>query len=391
MKLSERTSRISESATMAVTAKASQLKASGVNVIAFAAGEPDFPTPANIKDATKKALDDNFTRYTAAGGIPALLEAITNWHRRDLGTDYGKSECIASIGGKHAIFNVMAAVLDHGDEVVLPVPYWVTFYDVINYHGGRCVQVKTEESEGYRLTAAAIEKALSPKTRMVIVNSPNNPSGAVVDRAEFEKIYELTSSRGILLMTDECYCKFVYEGDPFSIASLPGAKPNVVVIGSLSKTFAMTGWRLGYTLGPKELISAINNLQSHSTSNPTSIVQKAAIEALNGPQDSVTGMLAEYRRRRDYIIPALNEIPGVRCPTPGGAFYAYPNISSAFGKSGIRTAMDFAAKLLDDQHVAVVPGEAFGTDEHVRISYAASMDDIKEGVARMKRFMSELS
>lgn len=391
MKLSERMSRISESATMAVTAKANQLKASGVNVIAFAAGEPDFPTPTNIKDAAKKALDDNFTRYTAAGGIPTLLEAITNWHRRDLGTDYGKGECIASIGGKHAIFNVMAAILDHGDEVVLPVPYWVTFYDVVNYHGGRCVQVKTEESDGYRLTAAAIEKALSPKTRIVIVNSPNNPSGAVVDRAEFEKIYELTSSRGILLMTDECYCKFVYEGDPFSIASLPGAKPNVVVIGSLSKTFAMTGWRIGYTLGPKELISAINNLQSHSTSNPTSIVQKAAIEALNGPQDSVVEMLAEYRRRRDYIIPALNEIPGVACPTPGGAFYAYPNISSAFGKAGIKSAMDFAGKLLEDQHVAVVPGEAFGTDEHIRISYAASMDDIKEGVARIRRFMTELS
>jgi aspartate aminotransferase len=391
MKLSERMSRISESATMAVTAKANQLKASGVNVIAFAAGEPDFPTPSNIKDATKKALDDNFTRYTAAGGIPALLEAITNWHRRDLGTDYGKGECIASIGGKHAIFNVMAAMLDHGDEVVLPVPYWVTFYDVVNYHGGRCVQVKTEESDGYRLTAAAIEKSLSPKTRIVIVNSPNNPSGAVVDRAEFEKIYELTSSRGITLMTDECYCKFVYESDPFSIASLPGAKPNVVVVGSLSKTFAMTGWRIGYTLGPKELVSAINNLQSHSTSNPTSIVQKAAIEALNGSQDSVAGMLAEYRRRRDYIIPALNEIPGVACPTPGGAFYAYPNISSAFGKAGINSAMDFAGKLLEDQHVAVVPGEAFGTDEHIRISYAASMDDIKEGVARIRRFMTELS
>jgi aspartate aminotransferase len=226
---------------------------------------------------------------------------------------------------------------------------------------------------------------------MVIVNSPNNPSGAVVDRSEFQKIYELTSSRGILLLTDECYCKFVYEGDPFSIASLPGAKPNVVVIGSLSKTFAMTGWRIGYTLAPKELIGAINNLQSHSTSNPTSIVQKAAIEALNGPQDSVHGMLAEYRRRRDYIVPALNQIPGIACPTPGGAFYAYPNISSAFGKSGIRSAMEFAAKLLEDQHVAVVPGEAFGTDEHIRISYAASMDDIKEGVARIRRFMTELS
>ena len=383
--------RISESATMAVSAKAGQLKASGVNVIAFAAGEPDFPTPNRIKDAAKQALDDDFTRYTPAGGIPALKQAITDWHRNNFGTDYATSECIASVGGKHAIFNVMAALLDDGDEVVLPVPYWVTFYDVVNYHGGRCVQVKTEESDGYRLTAAAIEKTLTPKTRIVIVNSPNNPSGAVVDRAEFEKIYELTSTRGIMLMTDECYCKFVYETEPFSIASLPGAKPNVVVIGSLSKTFAMTGWRLGYTLGPKELISAINKLQSHSTSNPTSFVQIAAIEALTAPQDSVDQMLAEYRRRRDYVIPALNAIPGIECPTPGGAFYAYPNISSTFGKAGINSPIDFAGKLLDDVHVAVVPGEAFGTDAHVRLSYAASMEDLTEGLSRIRQFMTQLS
>ncbi len=383
--------RISESATMAVSAKAGQLKASGVNVIAFAAGEPDFPTPNYIKDAAKQALDNDFTRYTPAGGIPALKQAITDWHRNDFGTDYATSECIASVGGKHAIFNVMAALLDDGDEVVLPVPYWVTFYDVVNYHGGRCVQVKTEESDGYRLTAAAIEKTLTPKTRIVIVNSPNNPSGAVVDRAEFEKIYELTSTRGIMLMTDECYCKFVYETEPFSIASLPGAKPNVVVIGSLSKTFAMTGWRLGYTLGPKELISAINKLQSHSTSNPTSFVQIAAIEALTAPQDSVDQMLAEYRRRRDYVIPALNAIPGIECPTPGGAFYAYPNISSTFGKAGINSPIDFAGKLLDDVHVAVVPGEAFGTDAHVRLSYAASMEDLTEGLSRIRQFMTQLS
>lgn len=391
MKLSQRMSRISESATMAVSAKAGQLKASGVNVIAFAAGEPDFPTPAYIKDAAKQALDDDFTRYTPAGGIPQLKQAITDWHRNNFGTDYETSECIASVGGKHAIFNVMAALLDDGDEVVLPVPYWVTFYDVVNYHGGRCIQVKTEESDGYRLTAAAIEKTLTPKTKIVIVNSPNNPSGAVVDQAEFEKIYELTSSRGITLMTDECYCKFVYETEPFSIASLPGAKPNVVVIGSLSKTFAMTGWRIGYTLGPKELVSAINKLQSHSTSNPTSIVQKAAIEALTAPQDSVADMLAEYRRRRDYVIPALNEIPGIECPTPGGAFYAYPNISSTFGKSGINSPIDFAGKLLDDLHVAVVPGEAFGTEEHVRLSYAASMEDLTEGLSRIRQFMTDLS
>ena len=223
MQLSKRVSRISESATMAVTAKAGQLKAEGVNVIAFAAGEPDFPTPENIKDAAKAALDDNFTRYTPAGGIPALKKAIVEWHARDFGTDYSPAECIACVGGKHAIFNTMAALLEPGDEVVLPVPYWVTFYDVVNYHGGACVRVETKESEGFRLTAADIEKALSDKTKIVIVNSPSNPSGAVVSPDEFKKIHELTAARGAVLMSDECYCKLVYDGEPFSVASLPGA------------------------------------------------------------------------------------------------------------------------------------------------------------------------
>ncbi len=375
---------------MAVTAEAARLKSEGVNVIAFAAGEPDFPTPENIKNAAKKALDDNFTRYTAAGGIPPLKKAVIDWHKDGFGTSYEPSEVILNIGGKHSIYNVMAALLEHGDEVVLPVPYWVTFYDVVNYHGGVVVPVETQESEGFRLTAAAIEKALAPKTKIVIVNSPSNPSGAVVDREEFEKIYRLVSKAGAVLLSDECYCKLVYDSEPFSIASLPGAKENVVVVGSLSKTFAMTGWRLGYALGPKPLIKAMNNLQSHQTSNPTSIVQIAGIEALRGPQDSVQQMLAEYRKRRDYIVPALEAIPGVSCQMPGGAFYAYPNISAAFGRGGVNTALEFATKLLKEAHVATVPGEAFGTNEHIRISYAASMEDIQEGVTRIAKFMEGL-
>lgn len=390
MQLSERVGRISESATMAVTAEAARLKAEGVNVIAFAAGEPDFPTPENIKNAAKKALDDNFTRYTAAGGIPALKKAVVEWHKDGFGTSYEPAEAIINVGGKHSIFNSMAALLEHGDEVVLPVPYWVTFYDVINYHGGKVVPVETREAEGFRLTAAAIEKALTPKTKLVIVNSPSNPSGAVVGPEEFERIYSVVSKAGAVLMTDECYCKLVYEGEPFSIASLPGAKDNVIVIGSLSKTFAMTGWRVGFTLGPKPLIKVMGNLQSHQTSNPTSIAQMAGLEALTGPQESVQEMLAEYRKRRDYIVPALNEIPGVTCPTPGGAFYAYPNISSTFGRGGINSAMDFATKLLKEAHVATVPGEAFGTNEQIRISYAASMENIREGVARIRKFIEGL-
>jgi aspartate aminotransferase len=390
MQLSERVGRISESATMAVTAEAARLKSEGVNVIAFAAGEPDFPTPENIKNAAKKALDDNFTRYTAAGGIPTLKKAVVDWHKDGFGTSYEPAEAIINVGGKHSIFNAMAALLNHGDEVVLPVPYWVTFYDVVNYHGGKVVPVETRESEGFRLTAAAIEKVLTPKTKVVIVNSPSNPSGAVVDREDFEKILALCNRTGAVLMTDECYCKLVYDGEPFSIASAPGAKESVVVVGSLSKTFAMTGWRLGFALGPKPLIKAMNNLQSHQTSNPTSIVQIAAIEALRGPQDSVGKMLEEYKKRRDYIVPALQSIPGVKCPTPGGAFYAYPNISSTFGRGGVTSALDFSTRLLQEAHVATVPGEAFGTNDHIRISYAASMEDIQEGVARIRKFIEGL-
>ena len=374
---------------MAVTAEAGRLKAEGVDIVAFGAGEPDFATPDNIKQAAIRALDANFTRYTPAAGIPELRKAVCEWHKKDLDTNYEMAECIICVGGKHVIFNTMAAVVEHGDEVVLPVPYWVTFYDVINYHGGKAVRVETREDNGFRLTAADIERVLTPKTKMVIVNSPSNPSGAVVSPEEFEKIYNLVAARGAMLLADECYSHFVYDGDPFSIASVKGSKPNLVVAGSLSKTFAMTGWRLGYALAPAPLIAAINNLQSHSTSNPTSIVQKAAIEALSGPQDSIPLMLAEYRKRRDYVIPTLRSMPGVRCAEPGGAFYAYPNISAFLGKNGMATPLDFSARLLDEAHVAVVPSEAFGTDQHVRISYATSMKELERGLERIRKFLAD--
>ena len=391
MQLTQRIKGISESATMAVTAEAGRLKAAGVDVVAFGAGEPDFPTPENIKQAAIRALDDNFTKYTPAGGIPGLKNAICEYHTKHFGTSYEPSECIISVGGKHVIFNTMAALIDEGDEVILPTPYWVTFFDVVNYHGGKCVQVVTDEADGFRLTAAAIESALTDKTKIVVINSPNNPSGAVLARGEFEKIYALTSSCGVMLLTDECYCKLVYDTEPFSIASLDGAKPNVIVAGSLSKTYAMTGWRVGYLLGPKELVGAINKLQSHSTSNVTSIAQKAAIEALSGPQNSVAEMLEEYRRRRDYSVHALRDIPGVSCPMPGGAFYCYPNISCCFGKGGINSALDFSAALLKQAHVAVVPGEAFGTSEHIRLSYATSMHELERGIGRIRDFITGLS
>lgn len=389
MQLTERINRISESATMAVTAEAGRLRAEGVDVLGFGAGEPDFPTPDHIKQAAIRALDENFTKYTPAGGIPELKKAICEWHRRKLGTAYEPSECIVSMGGKHVIFNCMAALVSEGDEVVLPVPYWVTFYDVINYYGGKCVRVETREEDGYRLSAAGIEKVLTPKTKIVVVNSPNNPSGAVVAREEFEKIYELTSRRGVTLLSDECYSHLVYDSKPFSVGSLAGAKPNVIIVGSLSKTYSMTGWRVGYALAPAPLIKAVNKLQSHSTSNPNSIAQKAAIEALNGPQDSIQVMLKEYRRRRDYVVETLKSMPGIACPVPGGAFYVYPNIRRYLGGDGMATALDFAGALLNEAHVAVVPGEAFGTKEHFRLSYAASMEDLKEGLERIRKFLEK--
>jgi aspartate aminotransferase len=273
--------------------------------------------------------------------------------------------------------------------VIIPVPYWVTFKDVVNYAGGKCVFVNTDEEQGFALTAKMVEDHITPKTKIILINSPCNPSGAVVERAEFEKIFHLAKSKGIFLMTDECYCRFLYESEPFSIASMPDAKDTVVVAGSLSKTYAMTGWRIGFVLAPAAIIGGITKLQSHSTSNPTSIAQKAAIEALRGPQDSVATMLDEYRKRRAYVLERLKAMRGLKVQTPMGAFYAYPNVSGVFSeKSGIRTPMDFAEKLLAEEFVATVPGEAFGTDAHIRISYAASMEDITRGLDRLERFIN---
>jgi len=389
--IAERISSISVSSTMKVSADAEKLRAEGVDVVDFGAGEPDFPTPDNIKQAAIRALEQNFTKYTAAGGTAELRKAVCERHAQDFGTSYQPSECLISAGGKHVIFNMTQAVLNPGDEVVIPVPYWVTYKDVVNYAGARCVFADTDEKEGFVVTAALVEANLTPRTKMVIINSPSNPSGAVVDRGEFEKIFRLTVDRGIYLMTDECYCKFLYDSKPFSIASLPGAKETVLVAGSLSKTYAMTGWRVGFGLVPSSLVTAMTKLQSHSTSNPTSISQKAAVEALRGPQDSVGLMLAEYRRRRDFVITRLRAIPGVTCAEPRGAFYAYPNVSVAMGPSGMRSAQQFCEKLLAESHVAAVPGEAFGTSRHIRISYATSMHELERGLDRIHKFIAKYS
>jgi aspartate aminotransferase len=386
-RIAERIALISESSTMRVAAEATKLRAQGIDVVDFGAGEPDFPTPDNIKQAAKRAIDENFTKYTPVGGTAELKKAVCDSHRKDFGTDYKPSECLITVGGKHIIFNLMQALINPGDEVIIPVPYWVTYKDVVNYAGGKCVFVNTDESKGFTLTAAMIEPYLTARTKLIIINSPSNPSGALLDRAEFEKIYALAAKRGIFLMTDECYCKFLYDSEPFSIASLPGAKETVLIAGSVSKTYSMTGWRIGFGLMPAPIISAMGKLQSHSTSNPTSIAQKAAVEALLGPQESVGIMLAEYRKRRDFVVAKLRAIPGVTCNEPRGAFYVYPNIGVAIGKNGIADTLAFSERLLQDSHVAVVPGEAFGTDAHIRISYAASMHELERGLDRLHQFI----
>lgn len=387
--LADRISLISVSSTAKVSAEADRLRRAGEDVVDFGVGEPDFPTPSNIKQAAVHALDSNFTRYTAMAGIQELRQAVCDRHNVDYQTTYTPAECVVTVGGKHAIFNITQAVLNPGDEVIIPVPYWVTYKDVVNYAGGKCVFVETSEQDGFALTAAQVAAAITPKTRLIMINSPCNPSGAVVDDKELEKIAYLARDHGIWLMTDECYSHFLYDSTPYSVASIPGVKETVIVAGSLSKTYAMTGWRIGFVLAPAPVCTAIVKLQSHSTSNPTSIAQKGALEALNGSQDSVGQMLAEYHKRRDYVVGRLRAMPGVTCPMPRGAFYAYPNISGVLSPERLPTAMAFAEKLLAEKFVAVVPGEAFGTHSHVRISYAASMEDLRKGLDRFEAFVRE--
>jgi aspartate aminotransferase len=391
MKLAKRIARISVSKTMAVMEAAIKLREQGIDVVDFGPGEPDFPTPENIGQAAIRAIQQNFTKYTAIGGIKELKKAIIEKHARDFGSKYDMSECVVNFGGKHALFNIFSAVVEEGEDVIIPTPYWVTFGDIARYVNANPIFLATKESDGFRLTAELLERAITPKTRMVVVNSPNNPSGAVLDDAEFGRIAELCAKKDVILLSDECYSHFLYDGrKPFSIASRTDLKNHIIIAGSVSKTYAMTGWRIGYILAPAEIIGAAVKLQSHSTSNPTSISQKAALEALTGPQESVGVMLAEYAKRRKFVLDRLRAIPGVTCAEPGGAFYAYPNISTAFGKSGIKDSTDFSARLLEKVYVAVTPGEAFGTNDHVRMSYATSMEQLDKGLKRLHEFIAGL-
>jgi len=387
----DRIGRIEVSATMAVAAEAAKLRAQGANLVDFGAGEPHFPTPRHIKDAAIAAIDANFTRYTVVPGIPDVRKAIVERHSTDFGSDYAIDEAIFTTGGKLALFNTIQILVDHGDEVILPVPYWVSFKDIIQYAGGKVVLLQTRESENFRITADAIEKAITPRTKAIILNSPSNPAGSVVSAEDLERIVHLAHDRGIFLLLDECYVYLNYAGKPVSGASFTWAKEHIVVLGSLSKTYSMTGWRAGFALGPKAVVANLSKLQSQSTSNATSFVQKAAIAALSGSQECVAEFRAEFIDLRDHMLAKLAEIPGITCTKPEGAFYVYPNISAFLGKGGIRTATELATRLLHEAHVVAVPGEAFGTAEHIRISYPVTKQNIDEGTRRMAEFLARLA
>ena len=387
----DRIGRIEVSATMAITAAALKLKSEGVNLSDFGAGEPHFATPRHIKDAAIEAIEKNFTRYTNVAGIPEVRKAVVDRHACDFGSNYAPDECVFTTGGKLALFNAIQVLVDHGDEVILPVPYWVSFKDIIQYAGGKVVLVESKEAENFRITARMIEAAITPKTKAIILNTPSNPSGAVVAPEDLEAIVRLAHKHGIYVLLDECYVYLNFTGEIVSGGSFTDCKEHIVVLGSLSKTYAMTGWRAGFALGPKPVIAAMAKLQSQSTSNTASMVQRASIAALHGSQECVAEMRADYIKLRDQVLEGFKTIPGLTCTAPQGAFYVYPNISKFLGRGGIKSASDLAAKLLSEAHVVVVPGEAFGTMEHIRLSYAVSHEVVDEGVKRMREYFATLS
>jgi aspartate aminotransferase len=386
----DRIGRIEVSATMAITAAALKLKSEGVSLADFGAGEPHFATPRHIKDAAIEAIEKNFTRYTNVAGIPEVRKAIVDRHACDFGSNYTPEECVFTTGGKLALFNAIQVLVDHGDEVILPVPYWVSFKDIIQYAGGTPVYVESREDENFRVTAKMIEAAITPRTKAIVLNSPSNPSGAVVAPEDLEAIVRLAHRHGIYVLLDECYVYLNFTGQLVSGGSFTDCKEHVVVLGSLSKTYAMTGWRAGFALGPKPIIAAMSKLQSQSTSNTASMVQRASIAAVSGPQDCVAEMRADYIKLRDQVLAGFKTIPGLTCTVPQGAFYVYPNVSAFIGRGGVKSASDVAAKLLSEAHVVVVPGEAFGTAEHIRLSYAVSSDVVDEGVKRMREYFAKL-
>ena len=394
--LSNRAKGLKPSPTLAINAKAKSMQAQGIHVISFGAGEPDFDTPKNIKQAAILAINDGFTKYTPVGGIDELKDAIIHKFQRDNGLTYKRSQILVSCGGKHSFYNLAQALFDQGDEVIIPAPYWVSYPPMVALAEATPVIIDTIEENGFKMTPDDLKRVINKKTKALVINSPSNPTGSGYTKEELEKIGEIAISHQFFIISDEIYEKIVYDSFKFtSIASLSKElKDRTFVINALSKTYAMTGWRIGYTAGPEEVISAMNNIQSQSTSNPTSIGQKASVEALNAPQDEVNKMVTAFAQRKNYIVDRLNKIKGVSCYNPVGAFYVFPNFSSYYGKSyqgkKISNSTTLADFFLDVAKVAVVPGVEFGADSYERLSFATSMDNIREGLNRIEEVIKQL-
>jgi aspartate aminotransferase len=381
---------------MKVAGEAKRLKAEGIDVLDFSVGEPDFPTPENIKEAGKKALDNNQTKYTINSGTVELRKAILNKLKRDDNLDYDISEVIVNSGAKHSVFNTLFATVNKGDEVIIPVPYWVSYPEMAKMAEGVPVFVDTDEKNGFKMTPEQLEKAITPKTKVLIICNPSNPTGSAYTEEELKGIAKVCSKYNFLIISDEIYEKLIYDDYKFiSFAAIsPEMKKRTVVVNGVSKSYAMTGWRIGYCAGPKDIISAINKIQSNTTSHASSISQYASVEALNGTQETVISMLGEFRKRREYLYSELTSIKGITCYKPEGAFFLFPNISAFFGKSvddiTINNSTDFAMYLLNKANIAVVPGSAFGAEGFIRISYATSMESIKEACRRLKETVQHL-
>src|SRR4030043_49054 len=395
--LSNRAKGLKPSPTLAINAKAKAMQAQGIRVVSFGAGEPDFDTPENIKRAAIKSIEEGFTKYTAVGGIDELKDAVIQKFQRDNQLTYERSQILISCGGKHSFYNLAQALFDRGDEVIIPAPYWVSYPPMVALAEATPVMIETKEENGFKVTPEDLKKAATPRTKALVLNSPSNPTGSAYTKKELEKIAEMAISHNFFVISDEIYEKIVYDGFEFrSIASLgEEIKGRTIIVHGVAKTYAMTGWRIGYTGGPEEIISAMSNIQSQSTSNPTSISQKASVEALIGPQEEVKKMVSAFTERRNYIGDRLNEISGVSCFKPIGAFYVFPNFSEYYGKSyqgkKISNSTDLADYFLDVAKVAVVPGGEFGADPFERLSYATSMKDIREGIDRIEESLKKLS
>jgi len=397
MKLASRVALIKPSPTLTIQAKANALKAAGRDIIGFGAGEPDFDTPLNIKEAAIRAIHAGFTKYTPVGGTDELKDAVIAKLQRDNQLVYRRSEIVISCGAKHSLFNVAQVLFEEGDEVLIPSPYWVSYTDIVFLTGAKPVVIKTNANDGFKLQPAQLEAAITPRTRAIIISYPSNPAGVCYTLKELEALAEVILRKGIMIISDDIYEKIIYDDHPFyTLASLSDELKRIsIVINGVSKSFSMTGWRIGYAAGSEEIVSAMTKYQSQNTSNPTSIAQKAAVEALNGPQEGVGVMAQEFQKRRNLVVERLTAIPGVTCLNPQGAFYVFPYVAHYYGRSGdtlrqgvpqkvILNSADMATYLLDEANVALVPGGDFGHDDHIRISYATSMEQIEKGVERIR-------